>query len=120
MITQSADPAPGRLTSPTVRETGERPVDNNRLLTWLLVARGVLAIIFGVIAVAWPRVTVLALALLFGVFALVNGVGLLIGAFRRGRDVGQRIGYTLAGLLGVATAVITVVWPGITAPVLAI
>ena len=41
---------------------------------WLLALRGVAAILFGVIAFVWPGITLIGLTLLFGVYALVNGV----------------------------------------------
>ena len=41
---------------------------------WLLVARGVLAVLFGVIAFAWPGVTLGVLVLLFGAYMIVDGV----------------------------------------------
>ncbi|HWE89704.1 MAG TPA: DUF308 domain-containing protein, partial [Pseudonocardiaceae bacterium] len=41
---------------------------------WLIVLRGVVAILFGLLALAWPGITVLALALLWGVYVLADGV----------------------------------------------
>jgi uncharacterized membrane protein HdeD (DUF308 family) len=85
----------------------------------LLALRGVAAIGFGVLAVVWPRVTVLALALLFGAYALVDGAAMLIGLFR-GRDTAQRVAHFLAGVAGVTIGVLTLRWPHITALVLVV
>jgi uncharacterized membrane protein HdeD (DUF308 family) len=53
---------------------------------WSVMAvRGALAILFGILAPTWPGITVVALALLFGAWALLDGVSLLINAFRQGR-----------------------------------
>jgi uncharacterized membrane protein HdeD (DUF308 family) len=87
--------------------------------TWLAV-RGVIAIGFGVAALIWPGVTILALALLFGAYVLIDGIGMLIDAFRGHRSGGQRAAYAIAGLLGVIAGLVTLVWPGITALVLVI
>jgi uncharacterized membrane protein HdeD (DUF308 family) len=87
---------------------------------WLLVVRGVAAVVFGVLALVWPGVTVLALALLFGAYALVDGVGMIIGSFRRSGPRQQRIAHLIAGLVGLAAGVLTLVWPGITALVLVV
>jgi uncharacterized membrane protein HdeD (DUF308 family) len=87
---------------------------------WLLVLRGVAAVVFGVLAVVWPGLTVLALALLFGAYALVDGIGMIIGSFRRSGPRQQRIAHLIAGLFGMAVGVLTLVWPGITALVLVV
>jgi len=82
---------------------------------WLLVLRGIAAIVFGMLALLWPDVTVVVLALLFGAYAFVTGVAMLIGAFRRVRDGARRTAYVILGLLSVAAAVVAWVWPEITA-----
>jgi uncharacterized membrane protein HdeD (DUF308 family) len=81
----------------------------------MLAIRGTAAIVFGILAVIWPGVTVLALAILFGAYALVDGVGMLIASVRRRADRRQRTAYLLSGLLGLAAGLVTLFWPGITA-----
>lgn len=85
--------------------------------TWgLAVLRGVLAVLFGVAAVAWPGITVIALVILFGAYAVVDGViALAMGA--SGIDGGRWL-LILAGVVGILTGIVTFVWPGITAVVL--
>lgn len=83
---------------------------------WIFAIRGVAAIIFGVLAFLWPGPTVIVLALLFGAYALVDGVAMLISLIRG--DAGARrnawaVG--LIGVLGVAAGIVAVVWPEITA-----
>jgi uncharacterized membrane protein HdeD (DUF308 family) len=85
--------------------------------TWLAV-RGILAIVFGIVTLVWPGVTILGLAILFGVYALVNGVDMVIDAFRGQRTGGQRAAYAIAGLFGVAAGLLVLFWPHITALVL--
>jgi uncharacterized membrane protein HdeD (DUF308 family) len=87
---------------------------------WLLALRGVIAIAFGVLAVIWPGITLVALAILFGAFALVNGVITMIAAFRRPQDAARRTAQVISGLLGVAAGLVALVWPGITALVLVV
>jgi uncharacterized membrane protein HdeD (DUF308 family) len=82
---------------------------------WALVVRGVLAIIFGILALVWPGLTVVALVALFGAFALVDGILALVAAFRahgRGRRWGA---FALEGLFGIALAGLTFFWPDVTA-----
>jgi uncharacterized membrane protein HdeD (DUF308 family) len=82
-----------------------------------LILRGVLAIIVGIIALAWPGVTVLALVYLFAIYAFVDAVLQGMRAFSSAK-AGSVVGHLLLALLDVAAGVIAVVWPGPTALVL--
>ena len=82
---------------------------------WVIALRGLLAIIFGVLTFTWPALTADALVLLFGAYALVDGIFATIAGFQsRGRETRWWAGL-LEGLAGVAIGVITFVWPGVTA-----
>ena len=86
---------------------------------WVLAVRGGAAVLFGVVAVIWPGITLLALVLLFGAYALIDGVLALYAALaRQPRAEGRRGWLALEGVAGVLTAIGTAVWPGITALVL--
>ena len=82
-----------------------------------LIVRGVLAIAVGIIALAWPKVTVLALVYLFAVYAFVAAGLEAMRAFSS-RTAGPVFGHLLLGLVDLAAGVIALVWPGPTAPVL--
>ena len=81
---------------------------------WLLVLRGVVAILFGVLAFVWPGLTIGALVLLFGIYALIDGIGSIITgvAHRHGSD---RWWLLLEGVASIAFGLLTFFWPGITA-----
>src|SRR5262245_48710857 len=83
-----------------------------------IVLRGVIAILFGVVSLARPNITLAALVLVWGVYAIADGVIALIGAFKI-KDSGRPM-WTLIviGLLGLAAGVCTFLYPGITALVL--
>jgi uncharacterized membrane protein HdeD (DUF308 family) len=82
---------------------------------WLVALRGALAVIFGVLAFLWPDVTLSALVLLFGAYALVDGITALFSGVAH-RDVNDRWWVLLIeGLIGVAAGIFTFIWPGITA-----
>ncbi|MET8561737.1 DUF308 domain-containing protein [Streptomyces flaveolus] len=66
----------------------------------MLGARGTATLLFGVVALVWPGVTVLAPALLFGVYALVDSLALLASAFRRRGDTTHRAAHAIGGVLG--------------------
>ena len=80
---------------------------------WLVLLRGIGAILFGVLTLAWPGLSLLTLVLLWGVFALFDG-GLALGAAIMGGRAEPRWWLALVGLLGLAAGAFTLLWPGIT------
>jgi len=80
----------------------------------LALARGAVRLAFGVLALAWPGLTVLALAIVFGAFALVDGVSALVAARRRHEDTRLRRVLAWFGALSVLLGLITVIWPSVT------
>ena len=76
---------------------------------------GLVAVLFGVAAFAWPGLTLVVLTLLFGFYALVDGAFALVAAIR-GRPRGLPWWALLTeGLLGVGAGILTLAWPGLTA-----
>jgi uncharacterized membrane protein HdeD (DUF308 family) len=86
-------------------------------LSTSLIARGILALAVGIIALAWPAVTVLALVILFAVYAFIAAGLEAVRAFGSVR-AGPVIGHLLLGLVDLAAGVIALAWPGPTALVL--
>ena len=86
-------------------------------LSTSLIARGILAVIIGIIALAWPSVTVLALVILFAVYAFI-AAGLQAARAFSSRTAGPVFGHLLLGLVDLAAGVIALAWPGPTALVL--
>jgi uncharacterized membrane protein HdeD (DUF308 family) len=86
---------------------------------WRLIAvRGVAAVLFGLATLVWPDVTLWVLVLLWGAFALVDGLFSVVAA-ALGRGVVARRGWlAFSGLVGIAAGIVTFVWPSITALVL--
>ena len=84
---------------------------------WMLVLRGIAALVFGVLAVASPGVTLILLIALFAAFTLVTGVAALASAFRGRGEPGWGLVLLLA-IVSIAAGVIAIVYPGITALVL--
>jgi uncharacterized membrane protein HdeD (DUF308 family) len=86
---------------------------------WLVLLRGIAAIIFGILAFIWPGITLLTLILFYGAFALVDGVLALANAIMGG-NVGSRWWLALVGIAGIAAGLVTFLMPGVTALVLLI
>src|SRR5437588_3773889 len=81
---------------------------------WLILLRGIAAIVFGVLTFAWPGITLLTLVLFYGAFALIDGV-LALAAAVMGDASAPRWWLAIVGLLGIAFGILTFAWPGVTA-----
>jgi uncharacterized membrane protein HdeD (DUF308 family) len=82
---------------------------------WTFVARGAAGIIFGLLTFFWPGISLAALVLLFGVYALVDGAFSLVAAVSRMR--GRQRWWTLMfqGIAGLAAGAITLAVPQLAA-----
>lgn len=80
--------------------------------------RGALAVIFGILAVAWPIITVWTLSMVWGVFALADGLFAFSTGWRLHKKGVRWWPYMALGVIGVLAGLIAVIWPGITAFVL--
>src|SRR5262249_30175668 len=77
---------------------------------WVLLLRGICAILFGVLTFVWPGITLLTLVLLYGAYALADGVLALAEAVMGGAPA-PRWWLALVGLLGIAVGILTFAWP---------
>jgi uncharacterized membrane protein HdeD (DUF308 family) len=82
-----------------------------------LIWRAVLAIVIGIIAVAWPDITIGAFVLLFAVYAFLAGFMEAARAFRS-EAAGPFVGRLLLAALDILAGIVAIAWPGITALVL--
>jgi len=100
---------------------GPRPMLNALAKCWWLVLlRGIAGIVFGILAFAWPGLTLAVLILLYGAYALVDGIIALIAAFTGAPKPVPTWWLVVVGLLGIAAGLFTFLWPGVTALVLVI
>ena len=81
---------------------------------WLIALRGVLGVIFGVVALIMPIATILALVLLFSAYMIVDGAFAIYAAIRAARQRESWGFLALQGIASVAAGVIAFVWPGLT------
>lgn len=84
---------------------------------WLFLLRGIAAIIFGILALVNPGTTITALVIVFGIYAVVDGIMTIIAAFQMRETVDQWWVVLLEGIAGIAVGIIVLVYPQITAQV---
>jgi uncharacterized membrane protein HdeD (DUF308 family) len=85
-----------------------------KAIWWMILLRGIFAILFGILAIAFPDATLVALALLFAVYAILDGVTTIAHALRM-RSRSPRWGWLLAqGILSVLAGLVAVLFPVLT------
>src|SRR5262245_44550755 len=86
---------------------------------WLVLLRGIAALILGVLAFVWPGITLVSLILLCGIYALADGLFAMWAAVAgRGGGLVPRWWLAIVGIAGVVAGILTFVWPGLTAQIL--
>jgi len=90
-------------------------IEGFRALWWTVLLRGLFGIAFGLIALTWPGITLLALVAVFGIYALADGLTALINAAWSRQDHPHRGLIALEGVVSLIAGVLTFRWPGITA-----
>jgi uncharacterized membrane protein HdeD (DUF308 family) len=82
---------------------------------WALALRGVAAILFGILAFAWPGITLFVLVLFFGAYMLVDGIFAIVAAVRAAGEEDRWWLLLIEGILGVLAGLVAFFWPGLTA-----
>jgi uncharacterized membrane protein HdeD (DUF308 family) len=81
---------------------------------WLVALRGVVGILFGIVALLFPGSTMLSLVILFSAYMLVDGAFAIASAVRAARRH-ERWGWlTLEGIVNIITGILAFLWPGLT------
>lgn len=78
---------------------------------WVRIIEGVLAILAGMVALAWPAITAVALLFLIAIWAIVTGVVEILGAFRTGGAGGMEWLLILSGVVSIIFGILLFVWP---------
>ena len=77
----------------------------------LLLLRGVIGIVLGIILVAWPQATIVVLMVLVGIWALIDGIGLAAQVFDKGAGTGQRVLFGVMALVALVVAMVAIFNP---------
>ena len=85
---------------------------------WIVGLRGLAALIFGLLTILNPAISLAVLVLLFGAYALVDGVFGIVAAITNRRDERRWVALLISGILGALIGILTFLMPGVTALVL--
>ncbi len=118
----------GRMPSGSTFRSGARmeifadPVTANaiRRSSWVPLVLGICAVVAGILTIVWPGSTVLALAVILGVFLVVAGPLQIIHAMQLRGHAREWWLLLLRGVASLALGVLTLVWPDITVWALAL
>ncbi len=86
---------------------------------WLSLLLGLLSLAAGVVALIWPGISAVALAIVVGAWALVTGLIEIISAVRQRRERRRPALLLLVGLVAGVAGVVILVWPALSAVALA-
>jgi uncharacterized membrane protein HdeD (DUF308 family) len=78
---------------------------------WMMAGRGGLAIVFGFVLLLWPNVTLPIVVLLFGAYALLDGVWTIAAGWRASAKLFDAWPVTLEGMVSVALGALSLLWP---------
>ena len=84
---------------------------------WTVLLRGIVAILFGLLAIFWPEISISVLVLLFGIFAIADGIFSIISELRRYGERARWWVLVFEGLAGLGIGIVAIIWPQITAVV---
>ena len=80
----------------------------------MLLLRGILAVVFGLLCVAYPNVTLLVIKIMFGTYALVDGIFALASSLSTAKGTPPWWSTILEGIVGIILGLLILIWPDIT------
>lgn len=84
-------------------------------LWWVFLLRAIVAIVFGILAIVFPGLTILTLATLFGVYSLFDGISSVVVSFSSRLQDSQWWVHLIEGIVGVIVGILVLTYPDIAA-----
>ena len=82
---------------------------------WMLLLRGILALVFGLLCIAYPGVTLIVMKIMFGAYALLDGTLALASSITTAKGRPRWWSTFFEGIVGIIFGLLILIWPGITA-----
>jgi uncharacterized membrane protein HdeD (DUF308 family) len=86
-----------------------------RSVWWLVLLRGILAVLFGLFALFSPATALLALVFVFGAYAVLDGITAVVAGLRHRGAESHWVWHVVQGVVSVVAGVVAFAWPGVTA-----
>jgi uncharacterized membrane protein HdeD (DUF308 family) len=100
--------------STILQQAGQLAGEQLKRMRWALGLSGAVSVLFGIVILVWPEISLFSLVLLFGAFAFVRGVFDLIAAISN--PIKQGRGWlVLSGIAGIVVGVLVFVWTDMSA-----
>jgi uncharacterized membrane protein HdeD (DUF308 family) len=94
--------------------TTSEPTSAIRGVWWLVLIRGILAILFGLFALFAPGTALLALVFVFGAYAIIDGITAIIAGIRHRKEESHWGWHVFQGVVSLIAGIVAFAWPGIT------
>jgi uncharacterized membrane protein HdeD (DUF308 family) len=82
---------------------------------WEILVRGIIALIFGILVLAWPGVALAVFVIIFGAFVFVDGIFTLVSAINYKAGAESRTWLFIRGIAGIIVGLITFIVPAVAA-----
>jgi uncharacterized membrane protein HdeD (DUF308 family) len=94
--------------------TTSEPASAIRGVWWLVLIRGILAILFGLFALFAPGTALLALVFVFGAYAIIDGITAIIAGIRHRKEESHWGWHVFQGVVSLIAGIVAFTWPGVT------
>jgi uncharacterized membrane protein HdeD (DUF308 family) len=85
---------------------------------WVLALRGLAAVLFGLVALIFPGIALLAFVFVFGAYALIDGITAVFVSFQERGSTSHWLALLVEGIVSIIIGILAFAWPAITALVL--
>ena len=82
---------------------------------WSILLRGIFGVLFGIVSLVWPDITVWALVFVFGIYAIADGIAGVLRAIGDRKTISTWVWWLAMSAASIVAGIVALVWPAITA-----